>query len=114
MTKFSWYCAAILGLAACREANLAGRITDPRLMRDSILALAPPGTTVDSAKLRVEAKGFGCTTQHGVFAGHDSSDYLWCDASDGGVPVFRRWQVALFLKSGRVADVAATTGLIGP
>ena len=106
---------AALLLVACRHQGLPGRYQQPDSMRAAVLHLVPIGSSVDTAQARLEREGFRCALTHGPFAEHPATDYLWCDATVGaGSPVTRRWQVAVFEDSGRVRDVAAKTGLIGP
>ena len=114
MTKSRLLLLLLLTLPACHKP-LADAVTDPARMRDTLLALAPVGTGVDSAMQRLARVGFACTRNHGTFGDHPVADYLYCDASGASqASVSRRWQVAVFLEGDHVADVSAKTGLIGP
>jgi hypothetical protein len=102
-------------LVGCRH-SLAERIELPDEMRAAVLAIAPRGTPTAEAARRLTREGFACApVRHASFGGSDSLTYAYCNASASvGSPVSRRWQLALVDSAGRLLDVRAKTGLIGP
>ena len=83
-------------------------------MVETVQGQVPPGTPVDEALRFMEREGFKCSrTVNGSFGERNGLDYLYCDRSEGGI-VQRRWQAAIVHRDGKVAEVLARTGLVGP
>jgi hypothetical protein len=71
------------------------------------------------ARATLEALGFRCLElKNETFAGFKNGqrfDYTWCDIRDSGVPVYRRWQVALVPEQKTLHDVFVSPAhLTGP
>jgi hypothetical protein len=76
-----------------------------------LAAAVPVGIPADSARALLERNGFHCQ------AGVDSVASLWCEKESGGRDriVRRHWQAVLTVDAdNRVAEVRASTGLVGP
>ncbi len=83
-------------------------------MVEAVLGQAPVGTPVDDAQKFMEREGFSCSrSTNAAFLDRKGLDYIYCDRSEGGI-VQRRWQVAVVHKDGKVVEVLASTGLVGP
>ncbi len=76
---------------------------------------APIGTAIGRAKPKVESLGFTCSWVEGkLFVGLEKPVvYYYCSFASG-VPVAKRWQLALVPRGGKVDDVRAAFGLVGP
>jgi hypothetical protein len=62
----------------------------------------------------METEGFQCRREANArFLDRDGLDYVYCDRYEGGI-VKRRWQVAAVYREGKVVEVLASTGLVGP
>jgi hypothetical protein len=110
------YLALILASVPGCASSLAvtsGIEESPRMV-ETILSQIPVGTPVDDAQRFMEREGFKCSRSIGEsFGDHKGLDYIYCDRSEGLV-VQRRWQVALVHRNGKVIEVLASTGLVGP
>jgi hypothetical protein len=76
----------------------------------------PAGTPLDTAQAFMEGEGFECSLKaKGQFGEHQGIDYLYCDRSEdsGMFLVSRRWQVAIIVRDEKVAEIEASTGLVG-
>ena len=83
-------------------------------MVEAVLGRVPVGTPIDDAQRFMEREGFTCSrSTNEPFLDRTGLDYLYCDRSEGGV-TFRRWQVAVVHRDGKVTEVRASTGLVGP
>jgi hypothetical protein len=108
-------CVAALALLGCHEPRW-GALTDAPAMHDSLVALAPIGTSTFAAFKTLGAAGFRCDSLHrATFGGRDTIPLVHCDLyiSAGG-SVSRRWQVALVDSSGSLTEIRVATGMIGP
>ncbi len=85
-------------------------------MHDSLVALAPLGTSTVAASEALHAAGFTCDSLHlATFGSWDTIPLVHCDlAIDAGGSVSRRWQVALVDSLGSLAEIRVATGMIGP
>jgi hypothetical protein len=103
-------------VAGCTGTRSVTRgIEEPPRMVEAILGRVPVGTPVDDAQRFMEREGFTCTrTADGKFLDREGLDYVYCDRSEGEGVVQRRWQVAIVHRDGKVAEVLASTGLVGP
>jgi len=119
-SKLSWnglaktflLAALLLGFGGCGDKLALSQ--NPAVARTQLEKLLPAGTSrVDAEKLLTQL-GVKHVLQHGRFGSDTFSDYIYCDYSDGGFPVVRRWQAALVLKGDKVVDYRVTFGLIGP
>ena len=73
------------------------------------------GTTMRDAEDRLIAMGLQCKPVARGWTNNvsDKTEFLFCSHQAGGL-VQRRWRVAVLPLSGKVADVRATVGLVGP
>jgi len=80
-----------------------------------ILDAAPVGSSVETARRFMEREGFHCTEKTNSSFSEDRTgiDYLYCGRSEGLI-VQRKWMVAIVHRKGKVVEVLANTGLIGP
>src|SRR5262245_26147337 len=101
--------------AGCGSSNSVTRgIQEPPRMIEVILGKTPVGTSLPDDERFMQSEGFKCSQPtNGEFLGRRSLDYLYCDRSDGEI-VQRRWQVAIVHREGKVSEVLASTGLVGP
>jgi hypothetical protein len=85
-------------------------------MHDSLVALAPLGTSMIAASRTLGAAGFRCDSLHrAAFGSRDTMPLVHCDLSvSAGGSVSRRWQVALVDSSGFLTEIRVATGMIGP
>jgi hypothetical protein len=81
-------------------------------MRAAVLAIAPLGSSLDSATSRLEREGISCAMVHG--AARSPSDYLWCDAASANSTVTQRWQIAIMGSGGKISDVKVALGTPSP
>lgn len=103
-----------LAFASVAGCSVTGGIEEPPRMVEAVLAKVPVGTPVDDAQRFMEREGFKCScSTNEQFLDRKGLDYIYCDRSVGGI-VQRRWQVAVVHKDGKVVEVLASTGLIGP
>jgi hypothetical protein len=85
----------------------------PRMV-EAVLGQIPVGTPIDDAQRFMEREGFACSRKtNAEFLDRMGLDYVDCDRSEGGI-VRRRWQVAVVHRDGKVTEVIARTGLVGP
>ena len=106
----------LAGITGCASPQLVTReIEEPPRMVEVILAHIPVGTPIDDAQHFMEHEGFKCSRQtNAQIPGHEW-DYLYCDRHESlGWWVSRRWQVHVGYRDGKVTEVEAHTGLIGP
>ncbi|HEY1187068.1 MAG TPA: hypothetical protein VGE74_05390 [Gemmata sp.] len=99
----------------CTSSRAVTRgIEEPPRMVEAILAHVPLGTPVEDAQRFMEREGFKCSRRTSAdFLDRKSLDYIYCDRSESSV-VSRRWQVAVVYRDGKVVEVLASTGLVGP
>lgn len=84
-------------------------------MTEAVLSKVPVGTPVDDAQRFMEREGFKCSrSTNAEFLDRKGLDYIYCDRSEGSGFVQRRWQVAVVHRDGKVVEVLASTGLVGP
>ena len=106
--------AVLLLLTGC-TTGLVDRFEAPAAMRSAILELVPIGTPIEDAGRRLEREGFRCQPPHlERFGEQGPLRYAYCDGRSRGLPVYRRWQLALVDSDGRLFDVLVATGLVGP
>jgi hypothetical protein len=103
-------------LAGCAHVRSVTRgLETPADMTKAISASVSVGTSVQDAQKFMEQEGFTCSqTVNGEWGERKGVDYLYCDRTEGGAVVSRRWQVAICHADGKVTEVLANTGLIGP
>lgn len=89
-------------------------IEEPREMERLILRKVPVGASVTAAEQYMKTQGFDCSRKvNAEFGSRSGIDYLYCDRREGWL-VQRRWQIAVIHRDGRVTEVEAGTGLVGP
>ena len=99
---------------AMGNSNTRG-IEEPPRMVEAILAQVPVGTPVDDAQRFMEREGFKCSrSTNAAFLDRTGLDYVYCDRWEASGFVKRRWQVAIVHRDGKVTEVLASTGLVGP
>lgn len=104
---------AITGCAGTRSVTRG--IEEPPRMVEVVLAQVPIGTPVEDAQRFMEREGFACTrSTNAAFLDRKGLDCIHCDRSEGSGWVQRRWQVAVVHRDGKVTEVIASTGLVGP
>jgi hypothetical protein len=104
----------VLAVGGCGPASVTRDVEDPPRMVEVILGRIPVGTPLSEAERFMTSEGFACRhTADGAFLDRRGLSYLSCDRSTG-VVVQRRWQVAIGARDGKVDEVLASTGLIGP
>ncbi len=100
------------GCAGTRSATRG--IDEPERMAEAVISGVPIGTPVDEARRFMEREGFQCRRKaNAEFLDRGGLDYLYCNRYEGGI-VKRRWQVAVVHREGKVVEVLASTGLVGP
>ena len=106
----------LLVAAGCTGTRSVTRgIEEPPRMVEAVIGQIPVGTPVADAQRFMEREGFGCSrSTNAEFLDHKGLDYIYCDRSEGGGIVQRRWQVAVVHRDGKVTEVIASTGLVGP
>lgn len=74
------------------------------------------GSSIESAKDRLKAVGLECKSVARGWTNnvHDTTEFIFCSRNSDEWPVFRRWQVALLPRDGKVAEIRSNVGLIGP
>ena len=100
-------------------------LNDSQAMRQEIVERVPIGTNISKAQNIMQANGFNCKmTKHEAFeendpirgtqGNHVPTDFLYCDQSAlAGLFIWRRWQVAIVDKHGKVSDVYVSISLTG-
>jgi hypothetical protein len=113
--RFTNIAALLTIVAGCTGSQSFTRgIEEPTRMIEAVLGQVPVGTPVDDAQRFMEREGFKCSrTSNAAFGGRAGLDYIYCDRSEGGI-VQRRWQVAVVHRDGKVVEVLASRGLVGP
>jgi hypothetical protein len=104
-------------LAGCGSTHSITRgISESPRMVEAILGQIPIGTPVEDAQRFMKREGFECSrTTNGSLGDRHGIDYVYCDRSESvGFPVSQRWQVVLVYRDGKVTEVLASTGLVGP
>jgi hypothetical protein len=106
----------LMAAAGCTGTRSVTRgIEEPPRMVEAVLAEIPVGTPVDDAQRFMEREGFTCCrSTNAAFIDWTGLDYVYCDRSEGSGFVQRRWQVAIVHRDGKVTEVLASTGLVGP
>jgi len=105
---------AVLLFAGC-STRLVDRIGESTAMRSAILELIPMGTPIADAGRRLGREGFQCQPPSlARFGEQGPLRYAYCDGRSCGLPVYRRWQLALVDSDGRLSDVLVANGLVGP
>ena len=92
-------------------------VAGPPRMVEAVLGRVPVGTPVEDAHRFMESEGFACSREvNDEDDDADGLDCLYCDRSDGGLFswVLRRWQVSIYHRDGKVVEVKANTGFVGP
>lgn len=102
----------LIGLCGCGDKFALSE--NSAVAKTQFEKLLPTGTSRIDAEKLLTKKGVRHALQHGSFGTESFPDYIYCDYSDSGFPVFRRWQAALVLKDDKVVDYRVTFGLIGP
>jgi hypothetical protein len=102
-------------VAGCgsRTAGIRAART-PEELRQAVLARAPVGSSLEAAEQVMRAEGFRCArVAHGDFLNRRGIDFLDCYRGESGL-VHRVWMVGIVHRDGKVSDVVANTGLVGP
>jgi hypothetical protein len=73
-------------------------------------SLVPIGTPQNEAVWTLQNQGFAVSIVHGFFGGESFPKYLYCDYRQIGVKRYRRWQVAVVIVNGRIADYRVVVG----
>jgi hypothetical protein len=104
---------AVAGFTGIRSVTRG--VEEPPRMVEAVLGQVPVGTPVDDAQRFMEREGFKCSrSSNAAFLDRTGLDYVYCDRSEGSGAVQRRWQVAVVHRGGKVTEVLASTGLLGP
>ena len=96
------------------------QFTDQAAMKAAVLHSIPPGSTIAHAEQFMAQEGFQCVRTTNADRAEQERvyhhfDYLYCDRTDSaGLPVTRRWQIALLYENDHITDVLVSTGLVGP
>ena len=113
----SWVSLLVVAIipVACASPGRATRgLKEPAEMSRAILGVIPVGSDLAEAEQFMVGQGFDCRREVGAeFLDRKGIDYLYCNRYEGGL-VQRRWQVAIVYRGGKVTEVLASTGLIGP
>jgi hypothetical protein len=114
----AFWAAALLLAAGCATADTPPLAENYPVAYLQIQQWVPLGTTVMDAQKIMRAHGFTCTvTRHAQWGSQSDVDYVYCDqiwsATNSGLIVRRRWQVALFLTDNKVSSMYLATGLLG-
>jgi hypothetical protein len=113
LTALALALAAVAGCAGTRAVT-RGIEESPRMV-EVVLGHVPVGTPVEDAQRFMEREGFACSrSTSAAFLDRKGLNYVYCDRSEGSGWVQRRWQVAIVHRDGRVVEVLASTGLVGP
>jgi hypothetical protein len=105
---------AVVASGCAGTRSVTRGIEEPPRMVEAVLGQVPVGTPVEDAQRFMEQEGFACSREaNAEFLDRKGLDYLYCDRSEGGI-VQRRWQVAVVHRDGKVTEVIASTGLVGP
>jgi hypothetical protein len=106
----------LAALASCTNTRSITRdISEVPRMMEAVLAQAPVGTPIAEVQSFMEREGFKCSLcTNDAFLDRKGLDFIYCDRFDGGGFVKRRWQVAVVYRDGKVVEVLASTGLVGP
>jgi len=95
--------------------SVTSGIEEPPRMVAVVLGHVPAGTAVDDAQRFMEREGFSCSRKtNAAFLDREGLDHVLCYRSDDSGWVQRRWQVAVVHRDGKVTEVMASTGLVGP
>src|SRR5580765_5931049 len=108
---------AVAALLGCSHGSATRGLKDRAAMKDVLLGIVPPGTSVAEARDAMKREGFTVTEKRsGSFAEqgklHKNIDYLYCDRTESAsFPIERRWQVALVNDGAQVTDVLVSLSL---
>jgi hypothetical protein len=84
-------------------------------MVELILSHVPVGTPIEDASRFMEREGFECSRSTDAEVPDRKRDYLYCNRWESiGFLVSRRWHVSIAYRDGKVTEVTASTGLVGP
>ena len=111
----SFLATMLVAVVGCTgRQSVTDGIEDPARMVEVVLKEVPVGTTAEDAAEFLGQEGFACTRKTNAdFLDRKELEYIYCDRSEGGM-VKRRWQLAVVIKDGRVAEIITCTGLVGP
>lgn len=101
-----------MGTAAADSVNFQNNGPDMEL---EVMRIAPKGASVKKGVSVLEASGFDCGWGKGKpFADYrrDDVDFAMCNYTASGVPIIRRWRVAIIFKGDKVQDVAARVNIV--
>ena len=96
------------------------RVESREVMKQRLLRLIPPGTSIQKAQQLMEREGFSCIQKHNAGfseegVDHDKLDYIYCDRSDEvGAFIERRWQIALIIEHSKVRGYLVSMANRGP
>ena len=103
-------------LLGCERRTGLARVTDDATMRDSLLALTPPGTPIAVARATMTRRGFTCMNHRDTTIGTRADpDSIMCSQNiDVGVIRTLQWRTALVHGDGVVTDVLVLHHVEGP
>src|SRR5262245_34761314 len=106
---------AVSSIAGCASPPPVTRgIDEPAQMVEAVLGRAPVRTPVEAAERFMAHEGVTCARQPDAAPiGRPGMGYVYCDRFEG-LGIKRRWQVAVVHRDGKVVEVLASTGLVGP
>jgi hypothetical protein len=106
-----------VALISCVAATNAQTVLpeDSEAFRAFMLERTALGSPIQSAKATAESLGLACTwvTAQRFSGLTEPVDYFYCSKM-AGVPVAKRWQLALIPRGQELYDVRATFGYVGP
>ena len=82
----------------------------PEMALRQLGSLVPIGTPQNEAVWTLQNQGFAVSIVHGFFGNESFPKYLYCDYRQIGVRRYRRWQVAVVIVNGRIADYRVVVG----
>jgi len=101
-------------LWACQKAPEIKERSDPNEIRAALLHHVPIESERHAATTALQQLGFACGAQRSPdFPGASTDEICDLQRADGvWTPV--RWQVALQIHEGKVADLQVSPGMVGP
>lgn len=84
-------------------------------MELEVMRIAPKGASIKKGVDALKASGFDCGWGKGKpFSDYrkDDVEFAMCNYTASGVPIIRRWRVAIIYKGDKVQDVAARVNIV--
>ena len=113
----TWAVAVCLIAAGCGQHPVTRGISEPSRMVEIVLGRVVRSEPRSRRRSRSSRPRGLRALEHknGAFGDRRGIDYLYCDRTESvGFPVTRRWQIAIVHRDGKVTEVLASTGLVGP